>query len=182
MSRIILAVSASAAIHKASDLASKLTQAGHEVRVIQTANAARLISPQLFEAMTGQPAVVSEFDDTREGGMDHITLAKWAECFVLAPATAASLSRLAVGDAGDLIGTVVLALDPEVKRLLCPAMNPTMLANPAVQRNLKQCGEDGWHVLQPARGRLACDDEGSGRLPEVPVIMERIAELLGRKS
>lgn len=178
MSRVLLGVSASAAIHKACDLASKLTQAGHEVRVVQTANAARLISPQLFEAMTGLPAVVSEFGEGREGGMDHITLAKWAECFVFAPATAASLSRLAQGSAGDLIGTVVLALDPAVKRLLCPAMNPTMLLHPAVQRNLAQCREDGWEVLEPTSGRLACDDEGNGRLPEVPEIMDRVAELL----
>lgn len=178
MSRILLAVSASAAVHKACDLASKLTQEGHEVRTLMTANAARLISPQLFEAMTGQPAVTTEFGPERDGGMDHITLARWGESLVYAPATAAALARLSNGDASDLIGTVVLALQPSTPRLLCPAMNPTMFAHPAVQRNIGQCREDGWQVLEPGSGRLACDEEGTGRLPEVPEILERVRELL----
>ncbi len=179
MSRVLLAVSASAALHKACDLASKLTQEGHEVRTLMTANAARLISPQLFEAMTGQAARVSEFEGEREGGMDHITLARWGESLVFAPATAGALARLAHGDASDLIGTVVLALQPSTPRLLCPAMNPTMYAHPAVQRNLEQCRADGWQVLDPGSGRLACDEEGTGRLREVPEILQRVRELLG---
>lgn len=179
MSRVLLAVSASAALHKACDLASKLTQEGHEVRALMTRNAAKLISPQLFEAMTAQPAQVSEYGEERSGGMDHITLARWGEFVVYAPATAGALARLATGDASDLIGTVVLALRPGTPRLLCPAMNPTMYVHPAVQRNLDQCREDGWQVLEPGSGRLACDEEGQGRLPEVPEILERVRELLG---
>lgn len=178
MSRILLGVSASAAIHKACDLASKLTQEGHEVRVLQTENSAQLVAPQLFEALTGAPAVVSEFADERTGGMDHIDLARWAEAFVFAPATAASIARLAGGAADDLIGTVILALDSTLPRLLCPAMNPTMYAHPAVQRNLGQCREDGWDVLEPVAGHVACADDGVGRLPEVETILERVRELL----
>ena len=177
MTHILLGVSASAAIHKACDLASKLTQDGHEVRVLLTANAARLISPQLFEALTGRPAVTSEFGEGREGGMDHITLARWGEIFVFAPATAGSIGRLAGGLAEDLIGTVALALPVATPKLLCPAMNPLMYANPAVQRNLARLVEDGWQLMEPERGRLACEDEGEGRLPEVPRIQERIREL-----
>jgi len=179
MSRILLCASASAALFKACDLASKLTQEGHEVRTVLTENGARLISPQLFEALTGQPAMVSEFGSEREGGMDHITLARWAELCVFAPVTAASLARLAAGQADDLVGTVALALAPGVPRLLCPAMNPQMYAHPAVQRNLARALEDGWQLLEPESGRLACEEEGQGRLPEVPEIQARVRELLG---
>ena len=178
MSRVLLGVSASAAIHKACDLASKLTQRGHEVRAVLTPNAARLVSPQLFEALTGQPASVTEWGEERRGGMDHIELARWAELLVVAPATAATLSRLASGAADDLLGTVALVLAPATPRLLCPAMNPTMYAHPAVQRNLARCREDGWQVLEPAAGRLACEEEGRGRLPEVEELLARVAELL----
>ncbi|MFT7668276.1 MAG: phosphopantothenoylcysteine synthetase/decarboxylase [Planctomycetota bacterium] len=178
MSRILLAVSASAAIHKACDLASKLTQEGHEVRVVLTSNAAELISPQLFEALSGQPAQVSEFGDERRAGMDHIELAKWCELFVFAPATAGSLGRLAGGLAENLVTTVALALPAQTPKLFCPAMNPSMYANPAVRRNIAQLIEDGWLLLEPEAGRLACEDEGAGRLPEVPQIQGRIRELL----
>lgn len=178
MSHVLLAVSASAAIFKACDLASKLVQEGHEVRVLSTDNAARLISPQLFEALTGQRAMTSEWGDARQGGMDHIFLARWADVFVLAPATAATIARLAAGLADDLLGTVALALPPLVPRLVCPAMNPVMYAHPAVERNLARLVEDGWQLLEPASGRVACEDDGRGRLPEVPEILERVRELL----
>jgi phosphopantothenoylcysteine decarboxylase/phosphopantothenate--cysteine ligase len=178
VSRVLLGVCASAAIFKACDLASKLCQEGHEVRVLSTANAARLVSPQLFEAITGQPASVSEWDDEREGGMDHISLARWAEVLVLAPATAATIARLASGVADDLIGTVALALPPAVPRLVCPAMNPVMYAHPALQRNLARMVEDGWQLLEPSSGRVACEDDGPGRLPEVPEILRTVRQLL----
>jgi phosphopantothenoylcysteine decarboxylase/phosphopantothenate--cysteine ligase len=178
VSRLVLGVSASAAIFKACDLASKLTQEGHEVRALLTPNATRLVSLQLFEALTGQPAAASEWGAERRGGMDHITLARWAEVFVFAPATASSIARLAAGMADDLIGTLALALSPKTPRLLCPAMNPVMYAHPSVRRNLIRLCEDGWQVMEPESGRLACEDEGRGRLPEVAAILARVRELL----
>ena len=170
MSCILLGVSASAAIHKACDLASKLVQEGHEVRTILTPRAAELVSPQLFQALSGQPAVTSEWGDQRQGGMDHIELARWAELYIVAPATANTIGCLASGLAGDLLGTVSLALPPGAPRLLCPAMNPSMYAHPAVQRNIASLVEDGWQLMEPESGRLACEDEGDGRLPEVSQI------------
>ncbi|MFT7486297.1 MAG: phosphopantothenoylcysteine decarboxylase/phosphopantothenate--cysteine ligase [Candidatus Paceibacteria bacterium] len=178
MTCILLGVGASASIHKACDLASQLTQAGHNVRVIQTMHAAELVSPQLFEALTGQAGAVSEFGDARKQGMDHIELARWAEAFVYAPITAAGLARLAQGAADDLASTIVLALDPKLPKLLCPAMNPVMYAHPAVGRNIARCVQDGWQLMEPVNGRLACDEEGVGRLPEVPDIVARVNELI----
>ncbi len=179
MSRILLGVSASAAIYKACDLASKLTQTGDEVHCILTPNAAQLIAPQLFEAVTGQPAAVEEFGPARAGAMDHITLARWAEAFVIAPATANTIGNLANGLASDLLGSIALAIDPDqVLRLCAPAMNPVMYANPAMQRNLAQLSQDGWAICEPDSGRVACDDVGPGRLAEPERIIQTLRELL----
>jgi phosphopantothenoylcysteine synthetase/decarboxylase len=166
VSHVLLAAGASAALHKACELASLLSQDGHEVRCLLTPRAAELVRPQLFEALTGQPAFVTEFGEARRTGMDHIELARWAEVFLVAPASADLVARLALGLADDLVTTVALALAPGVRRLLCPAMNPSMLAAAPVARNLAQLASDGWRVVEPGAGRLACGDEGRGRLAE----------------
>jgi len=174
MSRLVLACGASAALHKGVDLASKLAQAGHAVRVVLTPRAAELVSPQLFEAVTGEPCSVREFGDGRRSAMDHIELARWAELYLVAPATADLVARLALGLADDLVTTVALALAPGVPRVLCPAMNPHMLAAPAVARNLATLARDGWRVLEPGEGHLAC-----GRLLEPEAIVAALRSLTG---
>jgi phosphopantothenoylcysteine decarboxylase/phosphopantothenate--cysteine ligase len=163
---LLLAASASVSIYKACDLASKLSQEGFVVRAVLTQRAAELISPQLFEAVTGEPAFTSEFDRTRRSAMDHIDLADWGEALLVAPASADLVGRLANGLAGDLVTTTALALPSAKPRFLCPAMNPNMLSNPPVARNLGQLREDGWRVLEPESGHMACGVEGKGRLPE----------------
>jgi len=177
MSRILLGAGASAALHKACDLASKLAQADHEVRTVLTPRAAELVSPQLFEALTGEPAQVDEFGGRRTA-MDHIALADWAECLVVAPATADLCARLALGLGGDLLGTVALALGGDVPRILAPAMNPRMLAAPALRRHLDTLREDGWRIVEPREGHMACGDAGAGRLPEPEELVATVAELL----
>lgn len=178
MPNVLLAAGASAALHKSCDLASKLAQKGYAVRTVLTPSAAKLVSPQLFEALTGESAHVDEFSASRGSAMDHIELAHWADCFVVAPATADLVSRLALGLAGDLVGTVSLALDVGTPRLIAPAMNPAMLAARPVQRHKDQLVEDGWRWLAPGEGHMACGDHGSGRLMEPADIVERVAESL----
>jgi phosphopantothenoylcysteine decarboxylase/phosphopantothenate--cysteine ligase len=180
MARILLGCGASVALYKACDLASKLTQAGHQVRAVLTPNAAKLVSPQLFEAVCGEPAQVDEFGPGRRGAMDHIELAKWGELLLVAPASAGVVARLAHGIAEDLVGTVALAVDAKKPRILCPAMNPTMLESRPVQRNLVTLREDGWEVLEPESGHMACGDEGTGRLVEPQRIVERVSARLAR--
>jgi len=180
LSHILLCASASVAIYKACDLASKLTQAGHRVRTILTPNAARLVNPQVFEAVTGEPAASSEWETDRRTAMDHIDNAKWAELVVVAPASADLVGRLAHGLAGDLVGTTLLAVPARVPRLLCPAMNPAMLDHPAVARNLAQLSADGWQLVEPGAGHMACGDVGRGRLAEPAEILQRIEEALAR--
>jgi len=179
MSRIVLACGASAALHKGVDLASKLAQAGHRVRVVLTPRAAELVAPQLFEAVTGEPAAASEFGPGRRTAMDHIELARECELFLVAPATADLVARLALGLADDLPTTVALALAPGVPRLVCPAMNPHMLAAAPVARNLATLERDGWRVVAPEAGHLACGDEGRGRLAEPQAIAALVRTLLG---
>ena len=175
MSQILLGVSASVSLYKACDLASKLTQAGHAVRAVLTANAAQLVNPQLFEAVTGQTAYCDEFDATRHGAMDHIDLGRWGELLVIAPASADLIGRLANGLAGDLLTTVALALPADRPRLIAPAMNPEMLLQRAVQRNLARLSEDGWGLIEPDEGHTACGDSGRGRLAE-PAAIQRLVE------
>lgn len=181
MSRILLTASASVAVYKACDLASQLTQAGHEVRAVLTRRAAELVSPQLFEAVTGQRAYTDEFGASRVSAMDHIELARWGQLLVVAPASADLIARLAHGMGDDLATTVALALPADTRRLLAPAMNPNMLAQPAVQRNLAQLTADGWVVVEPDAGHMACGDAGRGRLPEPAALVERVRRILGER-
>jgi len=174
MSNVLLAVSGSVAIYKACDLASKLTQAGHKVRVLMTKHATDLVAPQLFEAVTGEPAFTSEWGRERKNAMDHIDLAKWGDIFVVAPCSADLIARFAQGLADDLVTTVALALPAAKPRILCPAMNPVMLEAPAVQRNLALLAQDGWRIKPPEIGNMACGDHGQGRLPEPAAILEWI--------
>ena len=180
MSTVLLGASASVALYKACDLASKLAQAGNRVRAVLTPRAARLVAPQLFEAVTGEPAFTDEFGDARRSAMDHIELARWGECLVVAPASADLVGRLALGLGDDLLSTLALALPSARPRILAPAMNPQMLEQPAVRRNLARLAEDGWRVLEPERGHMACGDEGAGRLPEPARIAALVQELLRR--
>ncbi len=177
MSRVLLCASASVAIYKACDLASRLAQAGHEVRTLLTESAARLIDPQLFESITGHPAASTEFGPERHKAMDHIEFARFAELAVVAPCTADLAARLALGLADDLVTTALLALAPGIPRLLCPAANPAMLAQPAVERNLARLREDGWELIEPETGHMACGEEGRGRLANP----ERIAAAIQRR-
>jgi phosphopantothenoylcysteine synthetase/decarboxylase len=179
MTRILLGISASAAVAKAADLASKLRQAGHEVNVVLTPNAAELISAQLLEALTGRPVHVSEYGPNRRCAMDHIELARKTELLLIAPATADLIGQLAAGLAPNLLTTLSLAIPADVPRVLIPAMNPFMYAQPAVQRNLKTLASDGWRVEEPATGEVACGDEGPGRFLETHEVLRRLGDLLG---
>ena len=180
MARIVLGAGASVAVYKACDLASKLAQEGHEVRAVLTPRAAKLVNPQLFEAVTGQPAAVDEFAPERRGAMDHIDLATWAELLLVAPASAGLISRLALGLADDLLTTVSLALPSGKPRLISPAMNQHMLESAPVQRHLGTLREDGWRVLESGTGHMACGVDGRGRLPDPADIVRAVEASLRR--
>jgi phosphopantothenoylcysteine synthetase/decarboxylase len=175
---VVLGVSASVAIYKACEIASSLTQKGYVVRVALTPAAARLVSPLLFRAVTGQAACADEFAPDAPSSMTHIDFADAADVFLAAPATADLVARLALGMADDLVTTTALALRPEAKRILAPAMNPRMLAHPLVQKNLATLRELGWQIVEPEAGRLACGVQGEGRLADPARIVDAVEKAL----
>lgn len=175
---VVLGVSASVAIYKACEVASALAQKGHLVRVALTPAAARLVSPLLFRAVTGQAACADEFGPDAPSSMTHIEFGDSADVFLAAPATADLIARLAQGMADDLVTATCLVLRPEAKRILAPAMNPRMLAHPLVQRNLATLREIGWEIVEPEAGHLACGVQGQGRLADPAKIVAAVERAL----
>ncbi|MBL4844985.1 MAG: hypothetical protein JKY65_05635 [Planctomycetes bacterium] len=178
MATILLAVTGSIAAYKAADLASKLSQAGHDVHVVMSEAACQLVGPSTFLNVTGNPVFTNLWD--AESQTRHIRLTDAAQLAVLAPATANSIAKLATGLADDVVSTTLLALGCPL--LVCPAMNVRMWRNPVVQRNLATVRALGHHVMEPGAGHLACGHVGPGRLAEPPEIAAEIEKLLGHVS
>ncbi len=178
--RVILGVSGSIAAYKAADLASKLTQAGALVDVLLTPAATRFVSPLTFRSLTHRAVVTDLFDVGSPEAVEHVAIAKAADILVVAPATADILAKLAHGLADDPIGVTALATAAPV--LVAPAMDANMWQHQAVQANVRALEERGVTVVGPAEGRLASGLMGWGRLVEVPELLGRIAQVLGRQG
>ncbi len=174
--KIVLGVCSSIAAYKAADLASSLTKAGAEVRVILTKNASKIISERVFATLTRNPVAVDMWEKIDEWKPEHISLAQFAELFIVAPATANSIGNFANGLAPDLLSSTYLATSAKV--LIAPAMNDAMLVHPAVQKNIKTLKSWGVSFVEPAEGMLACGTCGKGRLASLDEILEKAAELL----
>ncbi|MBC8570918.1 bifunctional phosphopantothenoylcysteine decarboxylase/phosphopantothenate--cysteine ligase CoaBC [Zongyangia hominis] len=177
---IVLGVTGGIAAYKAAYLASSLVKAGGEVHVIMTQNAMEFVAPLTFETLTGQKCVTDTFDRNFQWNVEHVALAKRADLFVVAPATANIIAKFACGLADDMLSTTWLAAS--CKKLVAPAMNTGMYENPVTQRNLKALEELGVSLVEPGVGRLACADVGRGRLAEPEEIFERICFLLHEKQ
>ena len=174
---ILLGVAGGIAAYKAADLASKLTGAGAGVRTILTESATRLVGPSTFEAVTSGPVYTSLWSHPAGHNSAHIRLAEWAQVVVVAPATADILGKTANGICDDLLSTTLCACWA-TPTLLAPAMNTRMWENPAVQRNVATLRERRVRMIGPAVGRLACGDEGLGRMAEPHEILEAIKTLV----
>jgi hypothetical protein len=174
VAKILLAVTGSIAAYKAADLASKLNQAGHDVQVVMSEAAQRLVQASTFQNLTGNKVFTDLWDP--EGQTRHIALTDEAELAVLAPATANSIGKVALGLADDMVSTTLLAL--KCKLLVCPAMNTRMWNNPAVKDNLEALRRRGHHVVEPGSGALACGHVGAGRLAEPSHIAAAVESLL----
>jgi phosphopantothenoylcysteine decarboxylase len=174
---IILGVTGSIAAHKAADLASLLTKAGREVRVVMTADAQRFITPLPFKTLTRHPVVTDLYDEDEGWKPTHIELADTADLLVIAPATANVLAKLAHGLADDALSCIALALNPKAKILIAPAMNGKMWLHAATQANVKTLKQRGAEFIGPDEGLLACGYEGVGRLWPVEKIAGRALEM-----
>ena len=172
--RIVLGVTGGIAAYKGCELVSRLKKQGAEVRVVLTEHACKFVPPLSFEALSGNPAHVDTF--APRDGMEHIALAKWADIFVVAPATANCIAKLAWGLADDLLSTTALAMTCPV--LAAPAMNANMYRHPATQANLETLKGRGVHIVGPESGHLACGDADVGRMSEPAAIVEAIDGIL----
>lgn len=173
---VVLCVTGGIAAYKAADLTSKLRQAGAAVRVLMTESATQFISPMTFETLSGYRTVVDTFDRNFAWEVEHVSLAKAADVFVIAPATANVIAKASHGIADDMVTTTLLATKAPV--VVAPAMNTGMYDNPVTQQNLQTLRERGFHIVDPAAGHLACGDTGRGKLPDTPTLMHGIEKAL----
>jgi phosphopantothenoylcysteine decarboxylase/phosphopantothenate--cysteine ligase len=176
---ILLGVSGGVAAYKAIDLASKLRACGANVKTVMTENACRLVRPKSFEAITASPVFTSLWGQPEGHKISHINIVDWADIVIVAPATANIIGKIANGICDDLLSTVLCACWAK-PTLLAPAMNDNMWSNPAVQRNVKRAKEMGFELTGPEAGRLACGEEGTGRMSEPQDILEAITKMASK--
>ncbi len=177
---VVLGVTGGIAAYKACELTSRLRKAGAQVYVIMTKNACQFVAPLTFETLSNHPVVTDTFARPDTWEVEHIALAKRADVFVIAPATANILAKMACGIADDMLSTTVLATKAPV--LLAPAMNTGMWTAAATQANLKTLQERGIQFVGPDSGILACGDEGAGRMSEPETIVAAICDRLNARS
>jgi phosphopantothenoylcysteine decarboxylase/phosphopantothenate--cysteine ligase len=175
---IALGVTGSISAYKAADLSSKLRQAGASVEVLMTEAATRFIAPLTFQSLTGQEAIVDMFDT--EEAEAHVEVARRVDAFLIAPATADCLARLAYGGGGDMVTLTALATTAPV--IVAPAMDSQMWANTAVEANVTALVERGIEVVGPEEGRLASGRWGAGRLADTPAILGAVRAAIGRRE
>lgn len=173
---VVLGVTGGIAAYKIASLASMLVKQHADVQVIMTENATNFITPTTFETLTGNKCLVDTFDRNFQFQVEHVALAKRADIFMIAPATANVIAKVAHGLADDMLTTTFLAC--KKPKYIVPAMNTQMYENPITQDNLDICRRYGMHVVEPASGYLACGDTGAGKMPEPELLMEYIMQEL----
>ena len=172
--RVLLCVSGSISAYKAADVVSTLVKGGHEVQCLMTESATHFVTPTVLETLSGRPALRTLFGPGISG-TEHIRLARWADIIVFAPATAHLLAKLSLGLADDLVTTVALAT--QAPWLIAPAMNTVMWEQPVVLGHIEVLRSRGARFIEPAEGRLACGEEGAGKLASVESIVEEILQI-----
>src|SRR3954471_11095656 len=155
-SQVVLGVTGSIAAHKAADLASLLTKAGCNVRVVMTGDAQKFITPLPFKTLSRNPVVTDLYDEEEGWKPTHIRLADEANLMIIAPGTAQTIAKLANGFADDALTCIALALNPEAKLLIAPAMNGKMWLHPATQQNVATLKNRGAEFIGPEKGMLSC--------------------------
>ncbi len=178
---IVIGVTGGIAAYKACDIVSRLKKLGAGVDVIMTASAAEFVSPLTFQSLSQNPVTTDMFERPLNWDIKHISLAQKADMFLIAPATANIIGKIANGIADDMLSTTVMAAKCPV--LIAPAMNTGMYENAVVQKNIKMLQNLGYQFIEPESGRLACGDEGKGKLASPESIVARIIEhfMLGEK-
>lgn len=178
--KVLLGVAGSIAAYKAVEIVRRLQEEGATVQVVMTRNAQEFIRPLTFRAITGLPVGTDLFGVSEDWTFEHLELARSADAFLIAPATANILAKLSAGIADDLLTTVALAVKGPL--LVAPAMNPAMYEHPSTQENLQRLQSRGVFLIEPERGRMACGEEGIGRLAEPDRIVLEVKRALTPKD
>lgn len=166
---VVVGVTGGIAAFKSAQLVSDLVKEGCDVHTVMTKNALNFINPITFETLTGNKCLVDTFDRNFQFNVEHVALSQRADVFIIAPATANIIGKLANGIADDMLSTMSLAATCDI--IIAPAMNTYMYINPIVQENIEKLRKHGFIIIEPASGRLACGDEGKGKLPDVSVLI-----------
>lgn len=174
MSKIVLGVSASIAAYKSADLVSQLVKLGHDVHVVMTKHATEFITPLTLQVLSKNPVSIEVMEEADVTKINHIDLAQDCDLFVVIPASANMIGKLANGIADDLLSTMALAVPRDTPKLIVPAMNTVMYEHPAVVRNLQQLQEDGYQIIEPKTSLLACGVTGKGALADLGDLIDRI--------
>ena len=169
---VVLGVTGSIAAYKIAYLASALVKLHADVNVIMTQNATNFINPITFETLTSNKCLVDTFDRNFQYNVEHVALAKRADIFMVAPASANVIGKMANGIADDMLTTTILAA--KCPKLVSPAMNTNMYTNQIVQDNLEKLKHYGFEIIDPANGYLACGDTGAGKMPEPETLLQYI--------
>ncbi|MDK2586161.1 bifunctional phosphopantothenoylcysteine decarboxylase/phosphopantothenate--cysteine ligase CoaBC [Romboutsia sedimentorum] len=177
---VVIGVSGGIAVYKTLDVISRLKKLGVNVNVIMTKSATEFVTPLSFQSLSQNYVVCDMFEDPKTWDVEHISLAKKAAVFLIAPATANVIGKMANGIADDMLTTTVMATKAKV--LIAPAMNTNMYENPVVQRNINTLKELGYNFVEPESGRLACGDIGRGKLATPETIVDEVVKLLSTKQ
>ncbi len=177
---ILLGVTGSIAAYKIANLASMLVKQHAQVTVLMTQNATNFINPITFETLTSHKCLVDTFDRNFQYDVQHVSLAKQADLFLVAPASANVIGKLANGIADDMLTTTFMAC--KCPKLISPAMNTAMYENSIVQENLQKLTAHGIQIIEPAGGRLACGDTGVGKMPEPETLLAWILKYLAHEK
>ncbi|MGT2756906.1 phosphopantothenoylcysteine decarboxylase [Streptococcus ovuberis] len=175
--RITLAVTGSISAYKAADLTSQLTKLGFAVTVLMTASATRFITPLTLQVLSKNLVHLDIMEEPQPDKVNHIELAKQTDLFIVAPASANTIAKLANGLADDIVSCTALALSLDTPKLVAPAMNTQMYINPITQNNLEKLKKYGYREILPREALLACGDYGPGALAELSVITNTIMEI-----
>ena len=183
---VVVGVSGGVAVYKALDVISRLRKKDVEIHVIMTKSATEFVTPLSFQSLSQNMVITDMFAEPKAWEIQHISLAKKADLMLIVPATANIIGKVANGIADDMLSTTIMATKAPV--VFCPAMNTNMYENPIVQRNINLLKEFGYEFIEPASGRLACGDEGKGKLQDTEIIAEETLrrlhstkDLLGKK-
>jgi phosphopantothenoylcysteine decarboxylase / phosphopantothenate---cysteine ligase len=178
--KIVLGISGGIAAYKSAELTRALIKEGVQVKVIMTKSATQFIAPLTLQTLSNDMVYTDMFAPTAQYDMAHISLAEFADAFIVAPATGNIIGKIACGIADDLLSTTIMAAAKPT--LICPAMNDKMLSNPIVRDNIDRLKKYGYFVMDSDTGELACKTTGAGRLPDIPSIIEEIEGLLTPKD